>query len=203
MKRALIFDFGGVLMKTHDYRPRHLWDERLGLSHGSVERVVHGIDKWLGAQRGEVSLAAYWSAVADQLRLTPDDVQQLAHDFYSGDQLDMHLIDYIRQRRIEGYSVALLSNDSPALLDKLTLLEIAPLFDPLIISAHIGTMKPNAAAYRAVLDALQRPADETIFIDDSTDNIAGAAALGIHTLHYHPNVHLPDALQPLLNTGAD
>lgn len=60
MKRSIIFDFGGVLMRTIDYTPRHKWDDRLGLPHGSVEKVVHGSESWRQAQVGQMELQGYW-----------------------------------------------------------------------------------------------------------------------------------------------
>ena len=119
LKRAIIFDFGGVFMKTLDYSPRHRWDDRLHLPHGSVERIVHGSESWRQAQIGTLALSDYWSDVASQLKLRPDETRQLADDFYSGDQLDNSLVDYARQLRAQGHPVALLSNDSPALVQKL------------------------------------------------------------------------------------
>lgn len=197
-KRAIIFDFGGVLMKTRDYRPRHSWDDQLGLPHGSVERVVHGSQNWQRAQTGQLSLQDYWASVARDLRLSQTQVQQLAEDFYSGDQLDHQLIQYIKQLRADDHPVALLSNDSPALTDRLRALAIDSLFDPIIISAHIGVMKPDERTYQAVLNALQRPAGATVFIDDMPTNIEGADALGIHGIRYSDGMDLESALKSLL-----
>ena len=198
MRRAICFDFGGVLMKTVDYQPRHAWDDRLGLPHGSVERAVHNATSWVQAQCGLISILEYWQDVAAQLRLSPEDRQQLAIDFYSGDQLDLALIDTLRQLRDDGHAVALLSNEGADLATKLQKLGIADLFDPTVISAHIGVMKPAPEAYQAVLDRLQRRADEVIFIDDRPENIAGARALGIHGVHYTAGVDLAAALAKIL-----
>jgi len=184
MQRAIIFDWGGVLLKTVDYRPRHAWDDRLGLSQGSVEQAVHNATSWVQAQCGLISIEAYWQDVAAQLRLSPEETRQLALDFYSGDQLDLSLIDYLRQLRDDGYTVALLSNESADLPTKLQKLGIADLFDPTVISASIGVMKPAPEAYQAVLTRLKRPADDAIFIDDRLENIHGARTLGIHGVHY-------------------
>ncbi|MBC7811544.1 MAG: HAD family phosphatase [Burkholderiales bacterium] len=186
-------------MKTTDYRPRHQWDEKLSLPHGSVERIVHGSATWHKAQTGSVSVADYWADVGAQLGISEGDTQQLADEFYSGDTLDMALVDYIQTLRAAGHIVALLSNDSPALMEKLRALNIDSLFDPLLISANIGVMKPDAAAFQAILTALNRPAPETVFIDDNADNIAGAAALGIHTVHYKGDIHLPSVMESLLS----
>lgn len=188
MQRAVIFDFGGVLMKTVDYSPRFAWDDRLGLPRGSVERIVHNGESWVEAQTGTLSPAAYWADVAQQLKL--EDTTQLSQDFYSGDSLDADLISLIHDLRGAGRAVALLSNDSLELVDKLRRLEIDTLFDPLVISAQIGVMKPHPAAYQAVLDQLKRPPEKTIFVDDRLENVEGAAALGIQAVHYKPGMDL-------------
>jgi HAD superfamily hydrolase (TIGR01509 family) len=202
-KRAVIFDFGGVIFKTRDYTPRHAWDARLGLAPGSVERVVHGIEQWNAAQRGDISVDGYWAAVAAALNITPQAAStQLAHDFYSGDQLDEDVIAFIGDLRVEGVTVALLSNDCAALLrPRLERLGITPLFDPLVISSEIGVMKPHPDAYTAVLDRLNRPAKATLFIDDREENITGAAALGIHGVHYRDGMALAERVRPLLPIG--
>lgn len=194
MPYSLVFDFGGVLMKTATREPRWKWDDRLGLPRGTVEQVVHGSESWRQAQHGSISTADYWADVAGQLAISADDVRQLEIDFFSGDRLDLTLVDFIRARKQAGQRVALLSNDSIALLDKLTALGIANLFDPLVISAHIGVMKPAPASYQHVLDILGGPASDAVFIDDMPANIEGARAVGMTAIHYTPEIDLPAAL---------
>ena len=197
--RAVIFDFGGVIFKTRDYRPRHAWDDRLGLAHGSVEQVVHGSASWRAAQHGEIPLADYWRDVAAQLGLDLPTVAELAIDFYRGDQLDWQVTDVIEQLLNAGVRVALLSNDVADLLrPRLMRLGIFNWFDPLIISSEVGVMKPDAAAYHVTLTWLERLPDEVIFIDDMPQNIAGANALGIHTLLHHDGQDLWNELLPYL-----
>ncbi len=198
MKRVLIFDFGGVLMKTMDPTARRTWTAALGLQDGELERVVHGSESWHLAQCGLLSPEAYWADVAAQLRLDPGQLARLQHDYFSGDRLDQALTAYIRQQRAAGHRVALLSNDSPALLQKLDGLGIAPLFDPIVISAQIGVMKPAPEAYRAVLGQMNVQPQDAIFIDDMPGNVEGARAVGLHAIHYTPLLDLPTALAPLL-----
>ena len=201
LKRVIIFDFGGVLMKTVDRSPRYAWDARLNLPQGSVEHIVHSCESWHKAQTGLLTPAAYWADVAAQLHISPAEVRQLEQDFFSGDVLDAALIDYIRQLRQAGHTVGLLSNDSVALVDKLRRLGIADLFDPLVISAQIGVMKPSPAAYQVLLAKLARPAQAVIFVDDMPANCTGAAALGIHAIRYTPDRDLAAELAPLLTVS--
>ncbi|MEO0563417.1 MAG: HAD family phosphatase [Chloroflexota bacterium] len=199
-KRAVIFDFGGVLFKTRDYGPRHAWDDKLGLPHGSVERAVHNDQSWVATQSGKLSLEDYWADVSERLNISVTEaVTTLSLDFYSGDELDPEVLGIVRQLRLEGITVALLSNDTADLLHpRIDRLGITDLFEPLIISSEIGVMKPAPAAYKAVLEQLGRPADETIFIDDRQENIGGAKAVGIHGIHYVDGMDLRGVLNPLL-----
>lgn len=198
MLRAVVFDFGGVFMRTVDYSWRHAWDERLGLAQGSVERVVHGSASWRRAQLGQTSLDDYWADVAGQLHITPTAVAELAVDFFQGDVLDRGLVEYTESLRRRGHPVALLSNDGPALPDKLRRLGIAELFDPLVVSAQIGVMKPDAGAYQAVLAGLGCAPGEAVFIDDMPANVAGAQAIGMLVLRYTTLETLQAGLEPLL-----
>lgn len=58
-------------------------------------------------------------------------------------------------------------------------------------SCYIGRRKPDTAAYRMVLECLQRPAGDVLFIDDRPENLAPAARLGMRTIHYQT----PEALR--------
>ena len=203
MQRAVLFDFGGVFFKTTDYTPRHKWDERLGLPHGSVEATVHGSASWNQAQRGEIEVNVYWRDVAQQLGLPLEVVtEQLATDFYSGDKLDAQLVATANNLRERGHTVALLSNDCADLLrPRLEQLGITDLFDPLVISSELGVMKPNADAYQRTLEQLGRPAEEVIFIDDRAENIEGAEAVGLHGVLYHDGLDLMPILETLLTVS--
>ncbi|MGQ9887831.1 MAG: HAD family hydrolase [Aggregatilineales bacterium] len=198
VKRAVVFDFGGVLVRTVDYTPRHAWDDRLGLPRGSVERVVHGSHAWREAQLGRLTPEQHWAQVAAELGLDAPLLAQFRRDYFSGDQLDADLVALIQALRASGHTVGLLSNDTLDLHQRLRALGIAALFDPLLISARLGAMKPDPAAYRALLAALGRPPDEVIFVDDLPANAAGAQALGIHAVRYTAGMDLCAALALLL-----
>lgn len=197
--KAIIFDWGGVLMRTEDYSTRHVWDQRLGLPHGSVERVVHGCQSWRDAQLGTVDLPTYWEEVAAQLNLTPAMITDLQRDFYYGDHLDPKLVTLIRQLRDQHHRIGLLSNNILPLLDEMSALGVLDLFDATVISAQIGVMKPAPAAYHAILTAMDIPASQAVFIDDVAENIAGAQAVGMHGILFTPDLDLETTLREWLN----
>src|SRR5258707_10189703 len=145
MIKTIIFDFGGVLVRTGDPAGRREWEQRLNLAAGELERVVHGSELWANAQRGLVSVDGYWQGVADYLGLSARDIPALRNDYFRDDFLDRDLMALIASLRAQGYKVGLLSNDAATLEAKLrNAFAIYNQFDAVIISATIGVMKPGA-----------------------------------------------------------
>ena len=199
MIKTIIFDFGGVLVRTGDPAGRREWEQRLNLAAGELERVVHGSELWANAQRGLVSVDGYWQGVADYLGLSARDIPALRNDYFRDDFLDRDLMALIASLRAQGYKVGLLSNDAATLEAKLRdALAIYDQFDAVIISATIGVMKPEAGAYEAIVRALNVTPDECIFIDDNLTNIAGAQRFGMQTIHYISGMDVRITLAPFL-----
>ena len=48
MIKAIIFDVGGVLIRTQDHSSRRQWEKRLGLAERESEQIVFNseMDKW-------------------------------------------------------------------------------------------------------------------------------------------------------------
>ena len=201
-RRAVIFDWGGVLMRTEDRRPRLAWDRRLGFQPGTVESAVHGIAAWEKAQLGQTEVGAYWQAVGDGLGLDAAQLQELRRSFYSGDRLDRELVRLIGGLRARGVLIGLLSNNSPDLHDTLAGLGLDSLFDARVISADIGVMKPHPAAYWAVLERLGVAPEASAFIDDSAVNVQGAVEVGMQAIQFVPGMALRERLETWLDGAA-
>ena len=56
----------------------------------------------------------------------------------------------------------------------------------------MGKMKPSPEIYQQVLDESGLKAEETLFLDDNSDNVAGAQQLGIQTVHITESVTILD-----------
>ena len=57
-------------------------------------------------------------------------------------------------------------------------------FRDIVVSGDEKMVKPDAAIYRLALDRFGLKAEEAVFVDDNADNVAGAAALGIHAIRF-------------------
>lgn len=83
------------------------------------------------------------------------------------------------------YKVGMLSNLGVASLNTLfSQDERQKLFDAVVISGEVGIAKPHPDIYKLVCERLDVAPQEAVFVDDSTDNISGAQAIGMQTIWY-------------------
>ena len=92
------------------------------------------------------------------------------------------LLETLRER---GLKVGLVSNalDPPGLLHRdLERLGVAARLDIAVFSSEVGWRKPHPAIFERALDALGVEPARTLFVGDTlATDVAGAAALGLHT----------------------
>jgi glucose-1-phosphatase len=60
---------------------------------------------------------------------------------------------------------------------------LAVFFDKIYLSHRIGYRKPDAMAWKIILEQNNLKPEETLFLDDSPQHIEAANQLGIHTIH--------------------
>jgi epoxide hydrolase-like predicted phosphatase len=199
--RAVIWDLGGVLLRTVDSSPREELAGRLGIDRWDMERRIFSSPSALQAQLGLMTLEEHWEYVRQDFRLQPDEMAVFQEQFWSGDRLDETLVAYIRSLR-PRFQTALLSNYFPGLRRELEhRLHIADAFDEVVISSEIGLLKPDPRIYQMVIDRLDVQPGQAVFIDDFPDNIAGAQAVGLHAIHFRNSTQIRQELDLLLGAA--
>ena len=198
---AVVFDFGGVLVRTKTWAPRQKWDDLLGLEHGTVEFTVFNSDHGRAAQHGEMSEHAHWQWVAERFELTEAQLAELKVDFWAGDELDTRLIAFIESLR-PRFKTSIISNAMDGLRpDLLSKWGIRDTFDRVVVSAAFGVMKPAPSIYEHCLHVTGVKADKAVFIDDFMHNIEGANAVGMHGIHYPPAKSTDDLIAEFAAMG--
>jgi epoxide hydrolase-like predicted phosphatase len=196
--RAVLWDIGGVIVRTLDWSGRSKWEEKLGLQPHELERLVFRGEMGVKASLGAATVDDVWRWVIQQLGIPDNSRDQLQKDFFAGDDVDDELVDYIRKLKSK-FKTGIISNAWP---DTRYWLEeqwrIADAFDHIIISAEVGIAKPDPRIYRLALDALQVTPAEAVFIDDFEENIAGACSLGMQGIRFQDRVQTILELETLL-----
>ena len=197
MIQAIIFDVGGVLLRTENRAPRQQWEARLGLASGGAEALVFNSEMGQKAQRGNISEPELWQWIGTQLNLSVDETAAFRTGFWAGDEMDMALVAFIRQLK-NRYQTAVLSNYASNLRSELThQYGIADAFDEIIISCEEGITKPDPEIFHRALARLGRRPEEAVFIDDFLHNVQAARAVGMSAIHFQPGIDLSGALQQL------
>lgn len=181
MITTVIFDLGGVLLRTEDREPRTRLAERLGMTYEELEGAVYGSRE---PMRGEISAEDHKRSVLKNLGLPEDSMDEFGKGFWGGDRLDGKLVDFIRGLRGD-YSTALLSNAWDDLRPLLVnVWKIADAFDHIFISAEMGLAKPDPRIYQAVSAEIGKEPSELVFVDDFIENIQAAREEGWNAIHF-------------------
>ncbi len=182
--KALIFDFGGVLVRTGDRSLRRLWESRLGLQAGEADYIVFGGDTGWDVQLGTISDAAHWRRLGIRLGLDDETLARFRHDFFATDCLDRDLVAYLGRLR-PNYHLGLLSNAAENLRQMLAQTwGILDCFDSVTISGEEGIMKPDARIFRLALARTGVRPEQALFVDDTLPNIEAARQVGMQVLHF-------------------
>lgn len=202
MIKTIIFDLGGVLI---DVDMPHCFQNMKALgvdvealaktpSSAPASTVCEGITisgVLNDYQIGKIPTDEFLSMI---LKVSaPGTTRQQVLDAWNSclQELPKYKLDFVKQLRSEGYVTHLLSNTNDAhwkyILETSFPEPAENYFDQLFLSQKMGMAKPDPNIYAEVLRRIGTPADECLFIDDSSDNCKAAESLGIHT--YNAPVH--------------
>ena len=197
--KAVIFDLGGVILRTMDQRPRQDLAARLGVKLFDLYNLVFDSETARLATVGKLSTREHWQEIGSRFNLNETDLEVFIQQFWGGDRLDHTLIETIRSLR-SSYKTALLSNA----WDNLHALvhdtwQIADAFDELVISAEVGLAKPDHRIFHLALARLGVAPQQAVFVDDFNENVTAARWLGMRAIHFSSSTQALMELGSYLN----
>lgn len=140
----------------------------------------------------------YWQIVAGQLGGSWDGcttARLVRLDIASWSHVRPATVQLIEDVAAAGHRLALLSNAPREFAHHLLGLPVARHFEHLIFSCDLRAAKPDPRCFRFALARLAAKPASVIFIDDRLDNVAAAAELGIHAIHFSSPAAARAALQ--------
>ncbi|MBM4423989.1 MAG: HAD family phosphatase [Chloroflexi bacterium] len=188
---ALLFDVGGVLLRTEDLSGRRKWEARFGLGDWELADTVFNNPVSNAAAIGQATEIDAWEWVRRHFDLTAEELTALQQDFWSGDRFDFPLIQWVAEKR-GRYRTGILSNAWGGARKFLTSHPpIVAAFEELVISAEEGLRKPDPEIYERALRRLGVSAAEAVFVDDVQENVEAARRVGMTAIHFHPALDVP------------
>ena len=198
---AVIFDMGGVFINTFDHSARQSMAQRYGISEKELDRIVFHNSLSADAEKGLYSKEELLERMAQQVGIKMEDATAFYMEYFSKDEEDAELVAFVRTLK-PHYKLGLLSNAYPGTREWMqkyhTFLD---LFEISFFSAEAGMRKPEPEFFRLILDAMQVEPQNTLFVDDFPENIAGAQQLGMQTVWYTDREKCTPLLKELLQVS--
>lgn len=202
MIKTIIFDLGGVLIDVDMHHCLHnikaLGVDIDALTKSSATAPASTVCEGFsisGAlheyQIGKIPTEQFLAMI--QKMSDPGTTRQQVLDAWNSclQTLPKYKLDFVKQLRNEGYATYLLSNTNDAhwkyILETSFPEPAENYFDKCFLSQEMGMAKPDTEIYAEVLRQIGTPAEECLFIDDSSANCKAAETLGIQT--YNAPVH--------------
>ena len=196
---AVVFDIGGVLEITPSLGVAEMWESRLGLEPGEIDKRMWDI--WEGGAIGTISERDVHQAVRERLGL---DVRQLEEFMgmiwreYLG-TANTELIEYALRLR-PRYRTGIVSNSFVGAREReQTAYGFEDLVDEIIYSHECGMSKPDPGVYALACERLRAEPTRMVFLDDYGPCVAGAREAGIHAVLYRDNAQAIREIEALLD----
>jgi 2-haloacid dehalogenase len=181
---VVVFDLGGVLI---DWNPRYLY-RKLFDDPSELERFLSGVcsPEWNEQQ----DAGRLWSeAVAELTARHPDHAAMIAAyhqrwpEMLGGDIPEtVELLKELKARGLRVYALTNWSQETfPLARSRFPFLEW---FEGIVVSGEERLIKPDPAIFHRLLTRYGIEPSRAIYIDDSPRNVAAAASLGLHALHF-------------------
>ncbi len=194
--RFFYFDLGNVLLFfDHEIACRQM-AEVAGVDVDLVRAIVFEGDLQRRYELGDISTADFYEHFCSETRTRPDR-KRLVHAAAAIFEPNAALEPIIKGLKRYGHRVGILSNTCDAhwkyVADGRFPL-IASGFDVYALSYRLRSMKPDPAIYALAAKMAGAAPEETFFVDDRTDNVAGARAAGFDAVLYTGPLDLVAAL---------
>jgi putative hydrolase of the HAD superfamily len=195
--RHIFFDIGGVLgTNGWDREQRKLAVEKFNLDETDFQSRHEEMVGQL--EQGQISLDEYLDITVFYTKrdFSREEFRQFIFDQSKPFEDSIAIARAVS----EGcrYWVMTLNNESEELnRHRIAAFGLDDIFDAFLTSCWLGLRKPAQRFYSRALGVSMADPATSVFIDDRLQNIAPAAALGMHTIHYQSAAQLADELRAL------
>ena len=195
MIEIIVFDLGGVIVNVNFNSPLgKLFDDS-----GAVRDSFSNKSDLLGLLRqyetGKINALDFHERISDHLET------ELSFDEFTSASIGAIKagddgINGIIETLSKQYQLAILSNTNSVHYEHIKEnYSIIGLFEHILLSYEMGTMKPDVEAYEKLIQATSTPASQHLFIDDRIENIIAAKETGMDGIQYKSVKGLTAALR--------
>lgn len=124
-------------------------------------------------------------------------VLSIVKEYESKRKINFDLLASFPLLKQQGFKVAIFSNNTSELRERLAVNGIIKLVDEVVISSEIGFQKPHKKAFDVLFVKLDVRPEEVIFIDDTPKSLEQAREIGYTPILFRNNEQFMTDLQAL------
>jgi len=194
--KAVLFDYGMVLSAPPDPAAWARMLSLTGLSEDILQREYWAHRR--AYDRGDLNAVAYWhkAAAGAGIVLSPAQLTELITadtDLWS--QLNPPMLEWAQRLQRAGIRTGILSNMPDAVEAGLRARhQWIDTFDHNTWSHALNLAKPEPAIYLHAAEGLRTAPENILFLDDRTENIDAALAIGMQAIHYTTHAAFVDEM---------
>jgi putative hydrolase of the HAD superfamily len=178
--KVLLFDLFGVIAKPQGTAARDRLESVAGVPGPQFWEAYWRLRPPYDA--GRIDGPGYWHGLGTSLGSGFADgvvAELIKADIASWSDVDSEMVDFVLELRRSGYRLGLLSNIPMEIATEYRRRSWLDVFHTVAFSCEIGHAKPEPDAYAWAVRVLGSTESEVLFIDDRSENIVAAEAMGI------------------------
>jgi putative hydrolase of the HAD superfamily len=181
---ALLFDLGRVVLDIDFERTIRCWAGYAGCEPAALMARFSHDELYRRHETGEVGDAEFFAGLRYSLGIELSDAEFLEgwNATFVGEMPGINDLLARAARRLPLYALSNTNLPHTAYFSR-QYADILSHFREIFLSSSIGLRKPDAEAYDHVVRAIGIPAGRIVFFDDLAENIVGAQARGLKTVH--------------------
>lgn len=189
MSKVFISDLFGVFLRYRNLAHDEAVLKMCSASHEDVGKFFKG-PEWEAYGKGLLGNDGFERALREQLGYRGT-VGDFGKNFFQSVSLDREFYDFFQELRVSerGWEFWLLSNVCPIFLD-LAKAKYPGIFSSCVktfLSCEMGLRKPEPQIFEKVKKDAKKDS-ALLFLDDFSENIAAAEAMGIRGILYEPGL---------------
>ena len=198
MIRAVIFDFGGVMVPKSVKELYIETGKAFNLDPTLVRKVWKSLEEKVS--NGQMTLGQFWQLMAEGLNVSDaEKIERIwRRHVYTRVMPVQKMVQLVKDLKEKGYIVAVLSNVMDIFADFHKVRGHYKIFDALFLSHEIGMAKPDLKIYKHTVEKLGVKPEECVFIDDKKENLTPAKELGMHTILFQSVTQVRRELEKIL-----
>ena len=195
--KNVVFDVGNVIVR---WAPLEIVKLTLGEDNASDQLVTEIFQSatWLDLNKGLLTESQAKSQYQTELGLSTIECDRLFYYVKHTQLLIFGSVALMERLKAAGYGIYALTDNVVEIVTYLkSTYEFWEIFDGAIVSADIGSLKPEPEIFNALLSRYSLAAQETVFIDDMPHNVKGAESVGISAIRFKNSDQCEQALKAI------